>query len=249
MSELLEKVTAGDPQCVHAHLLEAELHLERRQYAAALFSARNAHALHRSVRSYRSRSDAQAPMLHSLTRCCSALVKTYLGQSRSKDALVVAKVPQCLQAAMRRLWFLTLPSQQELMENQPRSARALVVMVRRVCHASVKCVTLRRRALRSLRGTRAWRKRSALSSVRPPTAFAGAVRARITRCRCAAHRRILRGGRVGARRHVGPSSPTFTTEKLPDFLREGTRTKAKATTQSRCTTPHPPSFAAVPRQG
>ena len=53
MSELLEKVTASDPQCVHAHLLEAELHLERRQYAAALFSARNAHALHRSVRSYR----------------------------------------------------------------------------------------------------------------------------------------------------------------------------------------------------
>lgn len=89
MSELLEKVTANDPQCVHAHLLEAELHLERRQYAAALFSARNAHALQRSVRSY------------------SALVKTYLGQSRSKDALVVAK---------------------ELMESQPRSARALVVM-------------------------------------------------------------------------------------------------------------------------
>jgi hypothetical protein len=48
------QVTASDPQCAHAHLLEAELHLERRQYAAALFSARNAHALHRSVRSYRS---------------------------------------------------------------------------------------------------------------------------------------------------------------------------------------------------
>ena len=105
MSELLEKVTAGDPQCVHAHLLEAELHLERRQYAAALFSARNAHALHRSVRSYRSRSDAQAPPLHPLTRCCSALVKTYLGQSRSKDALVVAKVPHATAGCHAPLLF------------------------------------------------------------------------------------------------------------------------------------------------
>ena len=91
MSELLEKVTASDPQCVHAHLLEAELHLERRQYAAALFSARNAHALHRSVRSYRFCISNVSPFLV-LTCCVSALVKTYLGQSRSKDALVVAKV-------------------------------------------------------------------------------------------------------------------------------------------------------------
>ncbi len=92
MSELLEKVTASDSQCVHAHLLEAELHLERRQYAAALFSARNAHALHRSVRSYRFYNHVHILVSCVLTCSGSALVKTYLGQSRSKDALVVAKV-------------------------------------------------------------------------------------------------------------------------------------------------------------
>jgi len=40
MSELLEKVNANDAHSVHAHLPEAELHLEHRQYAAALFLAR-----------------------------------------------------------------------------------------------------------------------------------------------------------------------------------------------------------------
>jgi hypothetical protein len=132
MSELLEKVTASDAHCVHAHLLEAELHLERRQYAAALFSARNAHALHRSVRSYRSGARCRASLLRALTCGCSALVKTYLGQSRSKDALVVAKVSCCILSGAQSVHFhaFTPLTQQELMESQPRSARALVVMVR-----------------------------------------------------------------------------------------------------------------------
>jgi hypothetical protein len=62
-------------------------------------------------------------------------VKTYLGQSRSKDALVVAKVSRagaCL--CVRLTLALAL---QELMESQPRSARALVVMVRAAAAAAV----------------------------------------------------------------------------------------------------------------
>ena len=71
-------------------------------------------------------------------------MKTYLGQSRSKDALVVAKVSlagACL--CVRLTLALAL---QELMESQPRSARALVVMVRAVA-AAAGCVILQRNAV------------------------------------------------------------------------------------------------------
>jgi hypothetical protein len=76
-----------------------------------------------------------------LTCAVSALVKTYLGQSRSKDALVVAKVELticCTQCSRVDTDPCPPLLKQELMESQPRSARALVVMVRGAAVATVE---------------------------------------------------------------------------------------------------------------
>jgi hypothetical protein len=148
MSELLEKVTASDPQCVHAHLLEAELHLERRQYAAALFSARNAHALHRSVRSYRfphQRPRFTVTCIDMLRqRSCEDVSRAEPQQGCScrrkgrTDNMLYA-VHTCQPLTLAPL----LNFKQELMESQPRSARALVVMVRWAAVAAAENCNIR----------------------------------------------------------------------------------------------------------